>query len=62
MPKAERNIKGQNNTYPWSPEVHDEVRAVLIWKAKIIQYKIQVSHHNQIEFLTKSMKTLIDTS
>ena len=62
MLKVERNIKGHNNTYPQSPGLHDSVRTVSIWKAKITQYKIHVSHHNQIEFLTKSMKTLIDTS
>ena len=40
MIKAEKNIKGHNNTYPWSPKLHDAVRYVLIWKAKITQYKI----------------------
>ena len=48
MLKIERNIQGYNNTYPWSPELHDAVRYVSIWKDKITQYKTQVSHHNQI--------------
>ena len=62
MPKAERNIKGHNNTYPWFPELHDVVKTVSIWKAKITQYKTQVTHHNQIEFLINSTKTTNDTS
>ena len=62
MLKAERNITGHNNTYQWYPELHDAVRSVSIWKAKITQYKTQVTHHNQIEFLINSTKTPIDTS
>ena len=30
MLKAERNIKGHNTNYPWSPELHDSVRSVSI--------------------------------
>ena len=62
MLKAENNIKGQSNTYPWSPELHDAVRSVSIWKVKLTQNKTKVSHLNQIEYLTKSMQTPIDTS
>ena len=62
MLKTERNIKDHNDTCPWSPELHDTVKSISIWKAKITQYKIQVSHHNQIENLTKSMRISIDTS
>ena len=62
MLKTGRNIKGHNKTYPWSPELYNTVRSVSIWKAKITQYKTQVSHHNQIECLTNSMKIPIDTS
>ena len=62
MLKAENNVKGQNNTYPWSPELHDTVRSVSIWKAKLTQHKTKVSHLNQIEYLTKSMQTPIDIS
>ena len=62
MLKAEHNIKGRNNTYPWSPELHEAVRNVSIRKAQLTQYKIKVSHLRQIEYLTKSMKKPIDTS
>ena len=62
MLKAENNIKGRNNTYPWSPELHDAVRTASIWKTQLTQYKIKVSHLSQIEYLTKSMKTPIDTT
>ena len=44
MLNAENNITGKNNTYPWSPELHDAVRAVSIWKAELTQYKTKVSH------------------
>ena len=62
MLKAENNIKGRNNTYPWSPEVHEAVRKFSIWKAQLTQCKTKVSHLSQIEYLTTSMKTPIDTS
>ena len=32
MLNAENNIKGRNNTHLWSPELHDAVRPVSIWK------------------------------
>ena len=51
-----------NSTYPWSPELHDAVRLVTIWKAKLTQYKTKLSHLNQIEYFTKSMKIAINTS
>ena len=35
MLKAENNIKGQNNTYLWSSELHNVVRSVFIWNAKL---------------------------
>ena len=41
---AKNNIKGHHNTYPWSPELHDAVRMVSIWKDKLIQYKKKISH------------------
>ena len=43
MMKAENNIKGKNNTYPLSPELHETVRTVSIWKAQLTQYKKSVS-------------------
>ena len=62
MLKAENNMKGRNNTYPLSPELHEAVRKVSILKAQLTQYKTKVSHLSQIEYLTTSMKTPIDTS
>ena len=62
MLKAENNIKGKNNTYPWSLELDIAVRKVSIWKAQLTQYKPKVSHLRQIEFLKKAMQTPIDTS
>ena len=62
MLKAENNIKWRNNTYPWSPKIHEAVRKVSIWKTQLTQYKTKVSHLSQIEYLTKSMKKPIDTS
>ena len=39
MINSQRNVKGNNNTYPWSPKLHNAVKSVSIWKAKITQYK-----------------------
>ena len=38
MIKVEINIKGHNNTYLWSPELHGTVRNVSIWKVILTQY------------------------
>ena len=62
MLKAENKIVGQENKAPWSPILHDAVRTVSIWRNILKQFKTNMSHQSQLNFLLQSMSSPIDTS
>ena len=54
MIEVEKTIKSHHNIYPWSSELHNDVRTVSIWKAILTQYKPKIFHQSQLVFLTTS--------
>ena len=43
MLKVEKKISNQHHNSPWSPELHDSIRTVSIWKSILSQFKTKLS-------------------
>ena len=61
MRKVENNIIGTQYAYPCSPEHHDTIRTVFLWKRALTQFTTRISQSNQLKFL-KSMNEPINTN
>ena len=60
MLKVENYITGHQHTHPWSPELHDDVRTVSLWKTVLTQFRTKIYHQRQVKVMLQSMNKIID--
>ena len=60
MLRAEQKIHNQHHNSPWSPELHDSIQIVSIWKSILSQFKTKLSFQKQINFFLSSLSSPID--
>ena len=60
MLRAEKKIHNQHNSSPLSPELHDSIRIVSIWKSILSQFKTKLSFQKQINVFLSSLSSPIN--
>ena len=61
MLKIENKINNQHHNFPWSPELHDFIQTVSIWKSILSQFKTKLSFQRKIDFYRSSLSSSIST-
>ena len=59
MLRAKKKINNQQHNSIWSPELHDSIKIVSIWKSILSQFKTKLLFQNQIDFYMSSLSSPI---